>query len=156
MNATNLDEKLAAFSEHWQPRTIGQFNGHDLMVVKVKGEFVWHKHDDTDDSFSSEGAPDDPVARPDVTLGPGEIVRRAEGCRALSLCGGGNPPAADRADGHSEHGQCGDSGAASRRIRFDATCDSPTATASMTSGGWQCGVCLAPFSITSMGRPMMK
>ena len=43
--------KLATFSEHWQPRTIGQFNGHDLMVVKVKGEFVWHKHDDTDDFF---------------------------------------------------------------------------------------------------------
>ncbi len=39
------------FSEHWQPRVVGQFNGHDLMVVKVKGEFVWHKHDDSDDFF---------------------------------------------------------------------------------------------------------
>ena len=51
MNGTNLAEKLATFSEHWQPRTIGQFNGHDLMVVKAQGEFVWHKHDDTDDFF---------------------------------------------------------------------------------------------------------
>jgi mannose-6-phosphate isomerase-like protein (cupin superfamily) len=51
MRAVNLAAKLATFSEHWQPRTIGQFNGHDLMVVKVKGEFTWHKHDDTDDFF---------------------------------------------------------------------------------------------------------
>jgi len=43
MQSINLSEKLATFSEYWQPRVIGQFNGHDLMVVKVKGEFVWHK-----------------------------------------------------------------------------------------------------------------
>ena len=40
MQAINLEDKLAQFSEHWQPRVIGQFNGHDLMVVKVQGEFV--------------------------------------------------------------------------------------------------------------------
>ena len=53
MQAINLADKLSTFSEHWQPRVVGQFNGHDLMVVKVKGEFVWHKHDDTDDFFLS-------------------------------------------------------------------------------------------------------
>ena len=47
----NLAEKLAAFTEHWQPRTVVEFNGHDVMVVKAQGEFVWHKHDDTDDFF---------------------------------------------------------------------------------------------------------
>lgn len=47
MQAINLAQKLAMFSEHWQPRTVGQFNGHDLMVVKVEGEFTWHKHDET-------------------------------------------------------------------------------------------------------------
>ena len=52
MQSINLASKLATFSEHFKPRTIGQFNGHDLMVVKAQGEFVWHKHDDTDD-FSS-------------------------------------------------------------------------------------------------------
>ena len=51
MNAVNLAAKLATFSEHWQPRTVAQFNGHDVMVARVKGEFVWHKHDDTDDFF---------------------------------------------------------------------------------------------------------
>ena len=51
MNPVDLAAKLATFTDHWQPRTIGQFNGHDLMVVKAQGEFVWHKHDDTDDFF---------------------------------------------------------------------------------------------------------
>ncbi|MEA2910397.1 MAG: hypothetical protein QOJ15_2478 [Bradyrhizobium sp.] len=74
MQAINLADKLSTFSEHWQPRVVGQFNGHDLMVVKVKGEFVWHKHDDTDDFFLvlsgriiiqlRDGA---------VRLGPGEV-----------------------------------------------------------------------------------
>lgn len=49
--AINLSEKLSTFTEHWSPRTVGTFNGHDLMVVKVKGEFVWHTHADTDDFF---------------------------------------------------------------------------------------------------------
>ena len=46
-----LSEKLATFDEYWSPRIVGAFNGHDLMVVKVKGEFVWHDHADTDDFF---------------------------------------------------------------------------------------------------------
>jgi mannose-6-phosphate isomerase-like protein (cupin superfamily) len=47
----NLAEKLASFTERWQPRTVAEFNGHDVMVVKAQGEFVWHKHDETDDLF---------------------------------------------------------------------------------------------------------
>jgi mannose-6-phosphate isomerase-like protein (cupin superfamily) len=47
----NLKDKLGLFEEHWAPRTVAKFNGHAVMVVKVKGEFVWHKHDDTDDFF---------------------------------------------------------------------------------------------------------
>ena len=51
MTGVNLAAKLATFSEHYRPRTVGQFNGHDLMVAKLKGPFVWHKHDETDDFF---------------------------------------------------------------------------------------------------------
>lgn len=47
----NLEEKLAKFSEYWSPKTVTEFNGHDIMVVKVKGEFGWHSHADTDDFF---------------------------------------------------------------------------------------------------------
>jgi hypothetical protein len=47
----NLAEKLATFSDTFSPRTVAQFNDCDVMVVKVSGEFVWHKHDGTDDFF---------------------------------------------------------------------------------------------------------
>jgi mannose-6-phosphate isomerase-like protein (cupin superfamily) len=74
MNSINLAQKLASFSEHWQPRTECQFNGHDLMVVKVKGEFVWHKHDDTDDFFLVlKGRVTIQMRERNVTLGPGEL-----------------------------------------------------------------------------------
>jgi mannose-6-phosphate isomerase-like protein (cupin superfamily) len=51
MPKVNLEEKLSAFTEHWLPRIVAAFNGHDVMVVKAKGEFVWHAHPDTDDFF---------------------------------------------------------------------------------------------------------
>jgi mannose-6-phosphate isomerase-like protein (cupin superfamily) len=74
MSAINLAAKLATFSEPWQPRTVGQFNGHDLMVVKVKGEFVWHKHDETDDFFLVlKGRITIRLRDRDVQLGPGEL-----------------------------------------------------------------------------------
>ncbi len=74
MKAINLADKLATFSEHWQPRTIGQFNGHDLMVVKFQGEFVWHKHDDTDDFFLVlKGHLTIELRDGVVSLGPGEL-----------------------------------------------------------------------------------
>ena len=74
MDAINLAEKLATFSEHWQPRTVGIFNGNDVMVVKVQGEFVWHKHDDADDFFLVlKGRLTIQMRSGDVTLGPGEM-----------------------------------------------------------------------------------
>lgn len=70
----NLADKLATFDAHWQPRVVGQFNNHDLLVVKVKGEFVWHKHDDTDDFFLVlKGRITIRLRDGDVTLGPGEL-----------------------------------------------------------------------------------
>jgi mannose-6-phosphate isomerase-like protein (cupin superfamily) len=74
VQAINLAAKLSTFNEHWQPRVVGQFNGNDLMVVKVKGEFVWHKHDDTDDFFLVlTGRMDIQLRDRVVTLGPGEM-----------------------------------------------------------------------------------
>ncbi|HEX5831152.1 MAG TPA: cupin domain-containing protein [Gemmatimonadaceae bacterium] len=74
MDAVNLAAKLATFSEHWQPRTVAQFNGNDVMVVKAKGEFVWHKHDDTDDFFLVlQGRLTIELRDGRVTLGPGEL-----------------------------------------------------------------------------------
>jgi mannose-6-phosphate isomerase-like protein (cupin superfamily) len=74
VQSINLASKLSTFSEHWQPRVVGQFNGNDLMVVKVKGEFVWHKHEDTDDFFLVlKGSMDIHLRDGVVTLGPGEM-----------------------------------------------------------------------------------
>jgi len=74
MKSINLEEKLATFSDHWHPHTVGQFNGHDLMVVKVKGEFVWHSHENTDDFFMVlHGRITIQMRAGNVTLGPGEV-----------------------------------------------------------------------------------
>jgi mannose-6-phosphate isomerase-like protein (cupin superfamily) len=70
----NLAQKLSTFTDRWQPRTVAEFNGHDLMVVKVKGAFVWHTHDDTDDFFLVLGGRLTIQLRDGrVTLGPGEM-----------------------------------------------------------------------------------
>jgi mannose-6-phosphate isomerase-like protein (cupin superfamily) len=70
----NLADKLAQFDEHWAPRSVASFNGHDVMVVKVEGEFVWHKHDDTDDFFLVlSGQLTIRLPDGDVDLGPGEL-----------------------------------------------------------------------------------
>ena len=72
--AIDLSEKLSTFSEHWSPRTVTQFNDCDVMVVKVKGEFVWHKHDDTDDFFLVlKGVLDIQLRDRTITLGPGQM-----------------------------------------------------------------------------------
>ena len=73
-DAINLAAKLASFADHWSPRTVAQFNDYDVMVVKVKDEFVWHKHDDTDDFFLVlKGVLDIQMRDRIVTLGPGEM-----------------------------------------------------------------------------------
>jgi mannose-6-phosphate isomerase-like protein (cupin superfamily) len=74
MSGVNLAEKLATFAEHWQPRVVAQFNGHDVMVAKVKGEFTWHKHDDTDDFFLVlQGRLVLELRDRNIELGPGEL-----------------------------------------------------------------------------------
>jgi mannose-6-phosphate isomerase-like protein (cupin superfamily) len=51
MQTINLNQKLSLFDSHWDPKVIGDYNDNDVMVVKFKGEFPYHKHDDTDDFF---------------------------------------------------------------------------------------------------------
>ena len=51
MNKVNLNDKLNKFSDYWNPRIVGELNGQLVKVVKFKGEFVWHKHDQEDEMF---------------------------------------------------------------------------------------------------------
>ena len=73
-DVVNLPEKLATFDALWSPRTVALFNGHDVMVVKVQGEFVWHHHPDSDDFFLVlSGRLTIRLRDRDVVLGPGEV-----------------------------------------------------------------------------------
>ncbi|TAL10741.1 MAG: cupin domain-containing protein [Chloroflexota bacterium] len=47
----NLADALATFDEVFSPRIVGNLNDYKLQVVKVKGEFTWHSHPETDDFF---------------------------------------------------------------------------------------------------------
>lgn len=72
--AINMGDKLAAFNDLWSPKIVAGFNGHDVMVVKVKGEFNWHSHPDTDDLFFVlVGRLTIQMRDGDVVLGPGEM-----------------------------------------------------------------------------------
>nr|WP_252894745.1 cupin domain-containing protein [Liquorilactobacillus satsumensis] len=49
--ALNFNEKLNKFSEQWSPKVIAQMNNYQFKVVKIQNDFVWHKHDTTDEVF---------------------------------------------------------------------------------------------------------
>ena len=49
--AINIREKLSKFNTYWDPKVVGEINGQEVKVVKLKGEFVWHDHKDADELF---------------------------------------------------------------------------------------------------------
>jgi len=51
MSKINLKDKLEKFSDHWSPKVIAEMNDYQFKLVKIKGEFVWHNHADTDETF---------------------------------------------------------------------------------------------------------
>ena len=51
MQKVNIAQKLALFSEHWSPKIVGELNGQHVKLVKLKGEFVWHQHEQEDELF---------------------------------------------------------------------------------------------------------
>jgi mannose-6-phosphate isomerase-like protein (cupin superfamily) len=70
----NLAEKLALFDEHWQPKIVAEIDDYDVRIVKLKGEFVWHKHDESDDFFLVlAGRLTIQLRDRDVVLDPGEL-----------------------------------------------------------------------------------
>ena len=70
----NLAAKLRLIDKPFTPRIVGYLNDHKLEVVKVLGEFVWHKHDDTDDFFLVlSGQLTIELRDRAVELGPGEL-----------------------------------------------------------------------------------
>ena len=80
----NLAEKLATFDEAFQPKIVARYNDDKVMVAKIRGEFVWHSHPDTDDFFLVlAGRLTIQLRDGDVELGPGEmfvVPRGVEHC----------------------------------------------------------------------------
>jgi len=51
MKKVNLEQKLSLFKELWSPRIVGELNDQYVKVAKLKGEFIWHKHENEDEMF---------------------------------------------------------------------------------------------------------
>ena len=70
----NLSHLLTKFSDHWSQRTIGTLNDYEIKLAKLRGEFVWHSHPDTDEMFLVlSGTLNIQLRDRDVILHPGEV-----------------------------------------------------------------------------------
>jgi len=49
--AINFKEKLSLFNEQWSPKVIAEMNDYQIKIVKIEGDFEWHEHQDTDETF---------------------------------------------------------------------------------------------------------
>jgi mannose-6-phosphate isomerase-like protein (cupin superfamily) len=75
MEKVNLAEKLSRFSDHFSPKIVGDLNDHQVKVVKLQGEFVWHKHEAEDEMFLVvAGRMTIRFRDGDVDLEPGEMI----------------------------------------------------------------------------------
>jgi mannose-6-phosphate isomerase-like protein (cupin superfamily) len=74
LDVVNLAHKLTLFSEQWAPKVVAHYNGHELTVAKLEGEFPWHWHAETDDlCLVLDGRVRVETERGNVELGPGEL-----------------------------------------------------------------------------------
>ena len=74
MSVINIKEKFKLFSDQWSPKKIGELNGQQILLAKLKGEFVFHKHDDEDELFMvKKGSLDIEMRNKTVTINEGEF-----------------------------------------------------------------------------------
>jgi mannose-6-phosphate isomerase-like protein (cupin superfamily) len=74
LQAINLEEKFGRFSDQWAPKIVAQVNDLHIKAVKVRGEFVWHAHADTDELFMVvKGRLTIRLRGREVRLGAGEL-----------------------------------------------------------------------------------
>jgi mannose-6-phosphate isomerase-like protein (cupin superfamily) len=75
MRKVNVAEKLSMFSEHYSPKIAGELNGQLIKLVKFKGEFVWHQHDNEDEMFYViRGSFDMHLRDEIITINQGEFI----------------------------------------------------------------------------------
>jgi mannose-6-phosphate isomerase-like protein (cupin superfamily) len=74
MSVINIQEKLKLFSDLWSPKKIGELNGQQLLLAKLKGEFIFHKHENEDELFMIlKGTLDIELRDKTITLNKGEF-----------------------------------------------------------------------------------
>jgi len=74
MSVINIQEKFNLFSDHWSPKKIGELNGQQILLAKLKGEFMFHKHDEEDELFMViKGCLEIDLRDKTVTLNEGEF-----------------------------------------------------------------------------------
>ena len=74
MNKVNLQEKFESFAETWSPKIVARYNDNEVRLAKLEGEYIWHKHDDTDELFLCvDGVLDLQLRDRTVTLRAGEL-----------------------------------------------------------------------------------
>jgi mannose-6-phosphate isomerase-like protein (cupin superfamily) len=82
----NLEQAFGQFNEHWRPRIAGTVNDYVVKIVKFQGEFVWHKHDDTDELFLvHKGTMTIRFRDRDVPLRPGEMFIIPRGVEHITV-----------------------------------------------------------------------
>ena len=75
MGKINLAEKFSLFSEHWNPKIVGELNGQQVKLVKFKGPFVWHHHENEDELFYVvKGSFEMELRDKTVTINTGEVI----------------------------------------------------------------------------------
>jgi len=75
MDKVNIADKFATFDTHWDPKVVGEIDDYEVKLVKLQGDFVWHKHDHEDEMFFVvEGTLEMAFRDGAVTLGPGEMI----------------------------------------------------------------------------------
>lgn len=75
LEKVNLAEKFAQFSDHWNPRVVGELNGQQVKIAKFLGPFEWHHHEQEDEFFLViKGAFEMHLRDKVVTLKPGEFM----------------------------------------------------------------------------------
>jgi mannose-6-phosphate isomerase-like protein (cupin superfamily) len=75
MEKVNLAEKFAVFNDYFNPRIVGELNGQQVKLVKLKGEFIWHHHDHEDELFYVvKGSLDMHLRDKTITIQAGEFL----------------------------------------------------------------------------------
>ena len=95
MESVDLDAAFLRITTHWDPHVAGELNGQQVKLVKLKGEFVWHKHEVEDELFLvHRGRLEMRFRDRVVTVGPGQFVTvpagtshrtRPAGARSVNL-----------------------------------------------------------------------